>query len=90
MNDEIASGVSALIQPYNLDFIPQTHCFLEYGEFRVDLTEGNCNGKNKTSEAYDFVTRVSPDLTRAEEAQYYRSYLNQYFRNEPQLAVVGI
>lgn len=90
LNDEIVSGVSALIQPYDLDFIPQTHCFLEYGEFRIDLTEGNCNGKNKTIEDYDFVVRVSPDLTRAEEEQYYLSYLNQYFTIEPQLAVVGI
>jgi hypothetical protein len=49
LNDEIVSGVSALIQTYGLNFIPQTHCFLEYGNFTVDLTEGNCNGKTRRS-----------------------------------------
>lgn len=89
LNDEIVSGVNSLLQPHNLDFIPQIHCFLEYGKFRIDLTEGNCNGKNKAIKNYDFVVRVRPDLTRAEEEQYYLSYLNQYFAIEPQLAVVG-
>jgi hypothetical protein len=90
LNDEIVTGVSRLLEPQGLSFIPQIHCFLEYGTFRVDLTEGNCNGKNKTIEAYDFVVRVSPDLTRVEEEQYYLSYLNQYFTIDPQLAIAGI
>lgn len=90
LNDEIVNGVNSLLEPHGLSFIPQIHCFLEYGKFKVDLTEGNCNGKNKTIEMYDFVVRVSPDLTRAEEEHYYLSYLNQYFSIEPQLALVGI
>lgn len=88
LDDQIVTGVDSILQPYGLTFIPQIHCFLEYGSFRVDLTEGNCNGKNKTIEDYDFVVRVNPDLTHAEEKQYYLSYLTQYFMIEPQLAVL--
>ncbi len=88
LNDEIVIGVNAIIQTHGLKFIPQIHCFLEYGSFRVDLTEGNCNGKNKTIEDYDFVVRVNPDLTHEEEKRYYISYLNQYFAIEPSLAEV--
>lgn len=90
LNEEIVTGVSDLLQPYALSFIPQIHCFLEYDRFRIDLTEGNCNGKNKTIDLYDFVVRVRPDLNRVEEEQYYLNYLNQYFAIEPQLAVVGV
>lgn len=90
LNDEIVTGVSAIIHPYGLSFIPQIHCFLQYKTFRVDLTEGNCNGKNKTIDDYDFVVKVSPDLTHAEEDQHYTDCLNQYFTIEPKLAEVGI
>lgn len=90
LSDEIVTGVNRLLQPHDLTFIPQIHCFLEYGEFRIDLTEGNCNGKNKTIDTYDFVVRVNPDLTRAEEEQYYLTYLTQYLAIEPQLKAVGI
>lgn len=90
LNDETVTGVDAIIQPHGLNFIPQIHCFLQYNSFRIDLTQGNCNGKNKTIEDYDFVVRVAPDLTRQEEEKYYISYLNRYFAIEPSLAAVGI
>lgn len=90
LNDEVVTGVNAILQTHGLKFIPQTHCFLEYGSFRVDLTSGNCNGKNKIIEDYDFVIRVKPDLTHEEQKSYYISYLNQYFAIEPRLAEVGI
>ncbi len=90
LNDEIVTGVDEIIQAHGLNFIPQIHCFLEYGLFRVDLTEGNCNGKNKTIEDYDFVVRVNPDLTYEEEKRYYINYLNQYFAIEPRLAQANI
>jgi hypothetical protein len=89
LNDEIVTGVNAIIQPYGLNFIPQIHCFLRYKTFHIDLTEGNCNGKNKTIDDYDFTVEVKPDLTHAEQETYYMSYLEQYFTIEPKLAEVG-
>ncbi|MBD2066073.1 hypothetical protein H6F93_00735 [Leptolyngbya sp. FACHB-671] len=32
LNDEIVTGASSLLEPHGLNFIPQIHCFLEYGE----------------------------------------------------------
>lgn len=90
LNDDIVTGVNDLLAPYGLSFIPQIHCFLEYGEFRVDLTEGNCNGKNKTIDEYDFVVRVQPELTEDDEKQYYMQYLAEYFKQHPKLHSVGI
>lgn len=88
LNDDIVTGVNEIIHPHGLNFIPQIHCFLQYKAFRVDLTEGNCNGKNKTIEDYDFVVKVQPDLTHAQEEEYYRSYLELYFAIAPELSKV--
>lgn len=89
LNDSIVTGVSDILLPYGLSFIPQIHCFLEYGEYRVDLTEGNCNGKNKTIENYDFTLRVQPNISREMERQYYCQFLTKYFSIEPALKQVG-
>lgn len=89
LNDAIVTGVNLILEPYGLDFIPQIHCFLTYGEYRVDLTEGNCNGKNQTIEDYDFVVPVEPDLTYGQEEAYYLEYLQQYFAIAPRLKEVG-
>ena len=89
LNDAIVTGVNALLKPYGLNFIPQIHCFLAYDSDRVDLTEGNCNGKNKTIETYDFVVSVPPDLTQAQHHAYYCEYLQQYRQIEPTLAALS-
>lgn len=89
LNDEIVTGVNKILDPYYLSFIPQIHCFLEYKSYRVDLTEGNCNGKNKTIEDYDFIIRVKPDLTHQEHENYYLKYLEKYYLIEPNLKELG-
>ncbi|MBD2108094.1 hypothetical protein H6F49_14105 [Nodosilinea sp. FACHB-13] len=89
LNDQIVTGINALLQPYGLDFIPQIHCFLVYEECRVDLTEGNCNGKNKTIEDYDFVIQVAPDLPHAQQQAYYLEFLRRYGVFSPQLATLS-
>ncbi|MEL6385520.1 MAG: hypothetical protein AAFQ89_24285 [Cyanobacteria bacterium J06626_18] len=89
LNDEIVTGVNALLEPSGLSFIPQIHCFLIYQDYRVDLTEGNCNGKNKTIEDYDFVVQVQPDLTYAQKEAYYLDHLRRYYTIAPRLAEFG-
>ncbi|MEL6232277.1 MAG: hypothetical protein AAFR24_20415 [Cyanobacteria bacterium J06627_3] len=89
LNDDIVTGVTAILQPHGLDFIPQSHCFLVYGDYRVDLTEGNCNGKNKTIEDYDFVVKVQPDLTENQHHVIYCDHLQRYHSIAPQLATLG-
>ena len=94
LNDTIVTGINDIIHPYSLSFIPQIHCFLEYaspdgGSYRVDLTEGNCNGKNKTIEDYDYVVRVAPDLSHDEKRDCYLTHLRRYFETAPALKTVG-
>lgn len=88
LNDAIVTGVDAILSSYHLEFIPQIHCFLSYGQYRVDLTEGNCNGKNKTIDDYDFVVSVTPDLTRKQHHACYQTYLRRYAEFCPSLAAI--
>lgn len=88
LNDEIVTGVDALIAPHGLAFIPQIHCFLGYQNYRVDLTAGNCNGKNKIIEDYDFVVPVAPDLSAAQHRAYYLEYVGRYRLQCPALAAL--
>jgi hypothetical protein len=90
LNDEIVTGVAELLKPHGLSFVPQIHCFLEYRGFRVDLTEGNCNGKNKTIDDYDFVVPVAAESTRAELQQLYADHCQQYRLLDPRLAGISM
>lgn len=89
LNDAVVTGIDSIIRPYGLSFIPQIHCFLEYSSYRVDLTEGNCNGKNQTIEDYDFVVRVDPDPGYDEKRECYLMHLRHYFQSSPALKSVG-
>ncbi|MEL6814929.1 MAG: hypothetical protein AAFP03_08965 [Cyanobacteria bacterium J06598_3] len=89
LNDTIVTGVDDILRAYRLSFIPQIHCFLGYENYRVDLTEGNCNGKNQTIDDYDFVVKVPPEITYEQEEAYYRQYLRRYFEFTPALKIIG-
>lgn len=89
LNDTIVTGVKDIIEPHGLDYIPQIHCFLGYENYRIDLTEGNCNGKNQTIDDYDFIVPVQPDPSSEEKLDCYLSTLRQYFEFAPELKAIG-
>jgi hypothetical protein len=60
---------------YNLPHLPMLHCFLEYNGHRVDLTEGNRNGKNGPINDFLFTTGVIPNISEKEEYRLYRQAL---------------
>ena len=52
MTEEIVTGTGKILKQYGLPYVPMLHCFLAYGEYRVDLTEGNYNGKKRSIEDF--------------------------------------
>jgi len=75
MTEEIVSGTNTLLDEFHLPYIPMLHCFLVYENFRVDLTEGNRNGKNRSIEKYLFVQQVPPGISAKDEYLLYREAL---------------
>ena len=51
------------------------HCFLVYDRFRVDLTEGNVNGKNGPIDELLFAVAVQANIQAKEEYLIYRNAL---------------
>jgi hypothetical protein len=88
LTEEIVTGIDALIRPHGLTFVPQIHCFLEYCDFRVDLTEGNSHGKNRQIEDYEFVVRAEPHWGREELQRCYYEHIAHYTAIEPRLATL--
>jgi hypothetical protein len=72
MTEELVSGAGLLLSHFSLPFIPMAHCFLSYEGYRVDLTEGNANGKNRAIEDFLYVRQVEPNISERDEYLLYR------------------
>jgi len=89
LNDEIYTGMGSLLRKYGLDYIPQIDCFLKFNEFCIDLTEGNCTGKNKPIDEFDFIVPVAPEISMDEMLMLYVEHLEKFSRFEPKFKTAG-
>lgn len=51
------------------------HCFLIYNSYRVDLTEGNNNGKNRAIKEFLYIQKVMPNISEKDEYFLYKTAL---------------
>jgi hypothetical protein len=77
MTEEIVKGADQIADKYELPYVPMLHCFLEHGNHRVDLTEGNHNGKKKSIEAFLFTQKVIAHISAKDEYLLYRKALKE-------------
>lgn len=75
MTEEIVTGAEPILKKYDLPYLPMIHCFLSDQVHRVDLTEGNRNGKNRSIETFLYTETVSPNISGKEEYRLYRNAL---------------
>lgn len=75
MTPEIVTGTDAILEKYNLPYVPMLHCFLVYDIYRVDLTEGNRNGKNCAIDEFLYTEKVIPNIPARDEYRLYRKAL---------------
>lgn len=90
LTNKIVTGVDAILAEYGLPYIPRTHCFLTDEKSYVDLTEGNCTGKNGLIETYLKIFRVKPEQTQSEVDETHRSYYAEVCCTDPVFAQVGV
>jgi hypothetical protein len=72
MNEEIVTGANEILKKYSLPYVPMVHCFLVFGDHRVDLTEGNDNGKNRSIEDFLYTKQVVPNISAKDEYLLFR------------------
>ena len=77
LTEEISTGTKEILKKYNIPYIPMVHCFLVYKNYRFDLTEGNCNGKNTTLEEFIYEEKVNPFITRKDEYLLFKRILKE-------------
>jgi len=90
LDDEIYTGIGKMLERYDLDYIPQIDCFLQYEDHSVDLTDGNCTGKNKAIDEFDFIVPVPPEISMDEMIILYMQYFEKYADFEPKFNTVGM
>ena len=90
MDEALVTGAGALAENHGLPYIPMVHCYLSDGARRVDLTEGNRNGKNGPIDAFLFTARVRPDITEKEEYRLYRQALTTHVLTRDEMAGVDL
>jgi hypothetical protein len=78
MTEDIVTGTNLILEKYHLPYLPMIHCFLMYGSFRVDLTEGNNNGKNRSIEEFLYTEKVIPNFSEKDEYLLYRKALKNH------------
>ena len=75
MTEEIVTGTDVILEKHKLPYVPMIHCFLAYDGCRVDLTEGNNNGKNRPIDEFLYTEKVIPNISAKDEYLLYRKAL---------------
>ncbi len=84
MTEQLVTGTQSILKQYNLRYLPMVHCFLVSGAIRVDLTEGNHNGKNGPIDAFIFTQTVAPQICEKDEYLLYRKTLTDVILHLPE------
>jgi hypothetical protein len=90
MSEEIVTGTSSILYTYGLPYVPMLHCFLVHKDNRIDLTEGNRNGKNRPIEAFLHTERVIPNISAKDEYLLYRKALKDYILPREELKGIDL
>jgi hypothetical protein len=90
LTDAVVTGVDALLREYGLPYLPRAHCFLACPGGYVDLTEGNCTGKNGLIQSYSEILPVKADQTDEEVDRMYRSHYEGLCSRDERFAKIGV
>jgi hypothetical protein len=90
LNESMVTGANQILSRYQLPLLPMLHCFLIYDSHRVDLTEGNLNGKNRPVEDFMFTAKVSPNISEKDEYLLYRDALKNDILTRPEMQGIKI
>jgi len=77
MNARNTPGVGRVLQKYGLDSLPEAHCFLRYGEMRVDVTGVESNRSEQIGD-FTYEEEISPDQIGEYKTSLHRRFLRQW------------
>ena len=90
MTEAIVDGTAAILDSLHLPYAPMVHCFLVYDTIRVDLTEGNHNGKNRPLDHFLHQEAVPANISAKEEYLRYRKAVQALRSLRPELGGIDL
>ena len=78
MTEEVVTGTQSILDRFGLPYLPMVHCFLFYRGRRVDLTEGNRNGKKRPIDEFLFTAKVAATISGKDEYLLYRTAVKEH------------
>lgn len=90
MNEGIVTGAGRITAEHKIPYIPMIHCFLVYDGERVDLTEGNRNGKNGPITDFLYTQTVDANISQKSEYLIYRRALADLISSRSELKGIDI
>lgn len=90
MREVIVTGTDHILGKYKLPYVPMIHCFLAHGQHRVDLTDGNANGKNRSIDDFLYTEPVIPNIAAKDEYLKYRHALRDLLKRQDELRDIDI
>jgi len=90
MHEALVTGAGRIAAEHGLPYIPVVHCYLSDETVRVDLTEGNRNGKNSPIDTFLFTAKVRADISDKEEYHLYRQALQRHILTREEMAGIDL
>jgi len=90
MTEALVTGTGRILADYNIPYVPMIHCYLEFNGRKVDLTEGNRNGKNRSVDEFLFTRPVEANISAKAEYLIYRQALTDLVRSRDELRGIDI
>jgi hypothetical protein len=85
MTEELVTGTQKILSRYELPYVPMVHCFLVNEKKRVDLSQGNQNGKNGPIDEFLYTEKVEPLISVKAEYLLYRRALQDHILTRPEM-----
>ncbi len=90
MSEQLVTGTQAIIDQFSLPYVPMIHCLLTFANHRIDLTEGNQNGKNQPIRDLLYSHPVAANISAKDEYRLYREALTDLVQTKPELHGISI
>lgn len=90
MTESLVTGAQRILDRHRLPYLPMVHCFLVSEGHRVDLSQGNPNGKNGPIDDFLYTEKVIPNISAKDEYLRYRKALNAHILPRPEFHAIHL
>ena len=84
MNKKNTPQVSSTLQKYNLEYIPEAHCYLKFEDKIIDLTKLNSKPTDFLDELIEEI-EILPEQITDFKVNYHKNYLASWLDNNKQI-----